>query len=92
MASIETEPREEVVMNSSETDTFRDKAAPKEMADVEYPRGLKFVALAGASIIAVFLIALDQVCSSHDHSSLSHGRISVDKGNYRPSLARLSPR
>jgi hypothetical protein len=61
MASIETEPREEVGINSSEADTFRDKDAPNAMTDADYPRGLKFMALAGASIIAVFLIALDQV-------------------------------
>ena len=29
--------------------------------DTQYPQGLKFVLLAGASIVAVFLIALDQV-------------------------------
>lgn len=61
MASIETEPREKAGMNSSEADTFRDKDGPKAMADADYPQGLKFMALAGASIIAVFLIALDQV-------------------------------
>jgi hypothetical protein len=31
------------------------------MADDQYPHGLKLVLLAGASIVAVFLIALDQV-------------------------------
>lgn len=61
MASIETESREEAGTNSSEADNFRDKDGPKAMADADYPRGLKLMALAGASIIAVFLIALDQV-------------------------------
>jgi hypothetical protein len=31
------------------------------MADDQYPHGLKLALLAGASIVAVFLIALDQV-------------------------------
>lgn len=61
MAVIETKPREEIGNISSEADTFHDKDVPKAMADTEYPRGLKLAALAGASIIAVFLIALDQV-------------------------------
>ena len=39
--------------------------------DKQYPQGLKFVLLAGASIVAVFLIALDQV------SKLRAGRTSV---------------
>lgn len=61
MTTIETEPRKEVGINSSEADTFRDKDARKAMADADYPRGLTLVVLAGASIISVFLIALDQV-------------------------------
>ncbi|VUC29473.1 unnamed protein product [Clonostachys rosea] len=52
--------------NASDTevvaDSFIEKAepAPEESSDVQYPQGLKFIALAGASISAVFLIALDQ--------------------------------
>jgi hypothetical protein len=34
---------------------------PQGMANDQYPHGLKLVLLAGASIVAVFLIALDQV-------------------------------
>lgn len=33
----------------------------EDTADSQYPHGLKLVLLAGASIVAVFLIALDQV-------------------------------
>ncbi|RAO65963.1 uncharacterized protein BHQ10_001975 [Talaromyces amestolkiae] len=59
MAAIEAKPREGIENTEPETDT-RDKDVPKAIANTEYPRGFKFVALAGASIIAVFLIALDQ--------------------------------
>lgn len=61
MGTIETDPRKEAGMNSSEEDAFRDKDASQTMANDDYPRGLTLVVLAGASIIAVFLIALDQV-------------------------------
>lgn len=60
MAPIDAEPRKEIKNKDPTTDT-RHKDVPKAMADTEYPRGFKLVALAGASIIAVFLIALDQV-------------------------------
>ena len=43
--------------NISETKT----TSSATLDDTQYPQGLKFVLLAGASIIAVFLIALDQV-------------------------------
>ena len=33
----------------------------EKLGDEQYPHGLKLVLLAGASIVAVFLIALDQV-------------------------------
>ncbi len=38
----------------------------QETSDDQYPRGSKRILLAGASIVAVFLIALDQVRSSLD--------------------------
>lgn len=42
-----------------------DSAHPEKpvhgMPDDQYPHGLKLILLAGASIVAVFLIALDQV-------------------------------
>uniref|UniRef100_A0A093V816 Putative HC-toxin efflux carrier TOXA n=1 Tax=Talaromyces marneffei PM1 TaxID=1077442 RepID=A0A093V816_TALMA len=60
MVTIETEPREGVATNSSKADAFRDKGATKPLDDDDYPRGLTLVVLAGVSIIAVFLIALDQ--------------------------------
>lgn len=42
-----------------------DKPVKEEMPVDQYPHGLKLVLLSGASIVAVFLIALDQVSSSH---------------------------
>jgi hypothetical protein len=41
---------------------------PQGMADDQYPHGLKLVLLAGASIVAVFLIALDQVSTLPIHA------------------------
>jgi hypothetical protein len=40
---------------------------PSETADDhdQYPHGLKLVLLSGSALVAVFLIALDQVCLSH---------------------------
>lgn len=44
------------------SDTEKPVAAPP--SDDEYPQGLKLVVLSSATIIAVFLIALDQVGTS----------------------------
>ncbi|CAH0054159.1 unnamed protein product [Clonostachys solani] len=53
--------------NGSDTevvaDSFSEKAehvTDEQSSDEQYPQGLKFIALTGASISAVFLIALDQ--------------------------------
>jgi MFS transporter, DHA2 family, glioxin efflux transporter len=46
-------------------DPIKEKAV-QDMDDNQYPHGLKLVVLASASVIAVFLIALDQV-STHVH-------------------------
>ncbi|CAG9948466.1 unnamed protein product, partial [Clonostachys rosea f. rosea IK726] len=52
--------------NASDTevvaDSFSEKAeqATEQFSDEQYPQGLKLIALAGASLSAVFLIALDQ--------------------------------
>ena len=49
------------VNNVSDSDnTSREKHISK-VAGVQYPHGLTLVLLAGASIVAVFMIALDQV-------------------------------
>lgn len=46
----------------------------QHMSDDEYPHGFRLVLLAGASLVAVFLIALDQVSDPPcDVSSLSNG-------------------
>jgi hypothetical protein len=56
--------------NASDTevvaDSFSEKAeqATEQFSDEQYPQGLKLIALAGASLSAVFLIALDQVWTS----------------------------
>ena len=50
--------------NDAEVDHDMDLEKPNhDMTDDQYPHGIKLVILAGASIIAVFLIALDQVSS-----------------------------
>lgn len=79
MVTIETEPREGVATNSSKADAFRDKGATKPLDDDDYPRGLTLVVLAGVSIIAVFLIALDQVWlwRSFIFSSMVSANISI---------------
>ena len=46
---------------SSNTDSAEAEKPTQHMSDDQYPHGLKVVLLAGASIVAVFLIALDQV-------------------------------
>lgn len=49
------------------SDSGSNETKPKEptqhMSDDQYPHGLKLALLAGASLFAVFLIALDQVSS-----------------------------
>jgi hypothetical protein len=45
------------------------RAAATAVGVNEYPTGLRLVLLAGASIMGVFLISLDQVCTSR-HGSL----------------------
>ena len=43
------------------TDTTEPRKRVQHISKDQYPHGLKLVLLAGASIVAVFLIALDQV-------------------------------
>jgi MFS transporter, DHA2 family, glioxin efflux transporter len=51
--------------NHSTLNTLNENDHPEnsvqEMSDDEYPKGIKFAILAGASMVSVFLIALDQV-------------------------------
>lgn len=62
---------------SPETSTLNDEKVPKaidknsdsngkEPGGDEYPHGLRFLLLAGSSIIGVFLISLDQVSTYTD--------------------------
>lgn len=64
-----TDPSELIVANAanpnkisdSDSDDAETRKAVQQMSDDEYPQGFKLVLLAGASLVAVFLIALDQV-------------------------------
>ena len=47
----------------SDSDGAEVKTYGQGVDDDQYPHGLKLILLAGASLIAVFLIALDQVTS-----------------------------
>ena len=49
------------VNNGGDSDSANSGKAVEGMTDDQYPHGLKLVLLAGASVVAVFLIALDQV-------------------------------
>lgn len=49
------------VINVGDSDSAHPEKPIQGMTDDQYPHGLKLVLLAGASIVAVFLIALDQV-------------------------------
>lgn len=49
------------VNNVGGSDSEHPEKPAQFMTDDQYPRGLKLVLLTGASLIAVFLIALDQV-------------------------------
>lgn len=60
------------------------------MTDDQYPHGLQLVLLAGASIIAVFLIALDQVSTLLIYANTE--RIPLTQKVSRPSLAQQYPR
>ncbi len=68
MAVQETDSSKSSTLNMSDTKRDvgdSDSALPENttqgMTEDQYPHGLRLVLLAGASIIAVFLIALDQV-------------------------------
>jgi len=57
------------VNNVSDSDSTQPENPVQEMTDDQYPHGLKLVILTGASIVAVFLIALDQVSTLPTHSN-----------------------
>jgi MFS transporter, DHA2 family, glioxin efflux transporter len=52
---------------TSDSDEANPEKPAHGVAEDNYPRGLNFVLLAGASIVAVFLIALDQVRSPREY-------------------------
>jgi len=60
-APVDTTDKTMASSNENDTsDTEKPIATPP--TEEEYPQGLKLVVLSSATIIAVFLIALDQVC------------------------------
>lgn len=62
------------------------------MVDDQYPHGLKLVLLAGATIVAFFLIALDQVSGSAGLLQMLYGNNCSQKGTPRQLLAPRYPR
>ena len=70
MAAGETDSSKPPTLNTPDVDNVGDTRSvhpqrpAQGMTDDMYPHGLKLVLLAGASISAVFLIALDQVSTS----------------------------
>jgi hypothetical protein len=67
MAVGETDSPKPSTLNTPDVNNVGDSDSPhpekpvQGMPDDQYPRGSKLVLLAGASIVTVFLIALDQV-------------------------------
>lgn len=49
------------VNNVGESDSETPEKSVQHITDDQYPHGLRLVLLTGASVVAVFLIALDQV-------------------------------
>jgi hypothetical protein len=70
-----TEVFEKADKNDGESlrSTNREHSVDNEVK-VSYPTGLRLVLLAGASIMGVFLISLDQVSSSYDSNFTSWPR------------------
>lgn len=54
--------------DNDNSDDARSEKLPSSVREDEYPRGLMMYSLVGASIISVFLIALDQVSTYAPHS------------------------
>jgi hypothetical protein len=74
--------------NEKPEEPWTDQSVAAGGAD-EYPTGLRLVLLAGASIMGVFLISLDQVSSS---GSCVLSLPFITDTNGRPSSARPFPR
>lgn len=66
------------VKNAGDTDSKPSEQSPQETSKDEYPHGLQLVLLAGASLVAVFLIALDQVRISAHTQYFQGNRTSSD--------------
>jgi len=58
------------VNNVGDSDNTYPGEPVQGMTDDQYPHGLKLVLLAGASIVAVFLISLDQVSTLPTHDAI----------------------
>lgn len=65
------QPSDEVATIEDKNQGSSDNPAPT-MEDADYPHGLPLVLLAGASLIAVFLIALDQVSTYQTRLPMTH--------------------
>lgn len=71
------DPSTPIAVDATDTDKASDIDSSKlnrHISDDDYPQGLRLVLLAGASLVAVFLIALDQVSTRllyviHPHST-----------------------
>lgn len=62
MAVADADSAKSSTLNAPEENTLGDKTTTAlQESDDQYPHGTKLVLLAGASLVAVFLTALDQV-------------------------------
>jgi hypothetical protein len=69
MDTTSKEKPDESVKSASDSGS---KKSPGSEGALEYPTGLRLVLLAGASILGVFLISLDQVSNYHDRLLVLH--------------------
>lgn len=97
MADEDTNISRSSTMNNShenDDDDNNNTASPEKrvegMTDDQYPHGYKLVLLAGAAIIAVFLIALDQVRTPFSYADTARTLLTPKAS--RPSSARQYPR
>jgi hypothetical protein len=74
------------------SDNEHAKTSIQSMTDDQYPHGLKLALLIGASVIAVFLIALDQVSPLRTLSVAVKKKTPLTRKTCRPSSAPQSPR
>lgn len=66
--------------NDGDSNSDREKVLTEKAPEIEYPQGMKRALLASATLVAVFLIALDQVRIipfqyRHPKSSLTDGSL-----------------